>query len=84
MMADYDGKNPHALKQLIAGRAMRPFPKEVMDACYKAAQELYAETAANNANFKKIYEDYRKFMNDSNLWFRVAEAQYSNYMFSQR
>jgi TRAP-type mannitol/chloroaromatic compound transport system substrate-binding protein len=55
-----------------------------MDACYKAAQELYAETAANNANFKKIYEDYRKFMNDSNLWFRVAEAQYSNYMFSQR
>lgn len=85
MMADYDGKNPHALKQLIAGGAqLRPFPKEVMDACYKAAQELYAETAANNANFKKIYEDYRKFMNDSNLWFRVAEAQYSNYMFSQR
>ena len=84
-MADYDGKNPHALKQLIAGGAqLRPFPKEVMDACYKAAQELYAETAANNANFKKIYEDYRKFMNDSNLWFRVAEAQYSNYMFSQR
>ena len=85
MMADYDGKNPYALKQLIAaGAQLRPFPKEVMDACYKAAQEVYAETAANNANFKKIYEDYRKFMSDSNLWFRVAEAQFSNYMFSQR
>ena len=85
MMADYDGKNPTALKQLIAGGAqLRPFSKEVMDACYKAAMELYAETSAANPTFKKIYDDYRKFMADSNLWFRVAEAQYSNYMYSQR
>ena len=55
-----------------------------MDACYKAAMELYAETSAANPTFKKIYDDYRKFMADSNLWFRVAEAQYSNYMYSQR
>ena len=85
MMADYDGKNPTALKQLIAGGAqLRPFPKEVMDACYKAALQLYEETSAANPTFKKIYDDYRKFMNDSNLWFRIAEAQYSNYMYSQR
>ena len=85
MMADYDGKNPTALKQLIAGGAqLRPFPKEVMDACYKAALQLYEETSAANPTFKKIYDDYRKFMADSNLWFRVAEAQYSNYMYSQR
>ena len=85
MMADYDGKNPTALKQLIAGGAqLKPFPKEVMDACYKAAQDLYADTAAKNPAFKKVYEDYRKFMGDSNLWFRIAEASYSNYMYSQR
>ena len=85
MMADYDGKNPTALKQLIAGGAqLRPFPKDVMDACYKAAQDLYAETSAKNPAFKKVFEDYRKFMGDSNLWFRIAEASYSNYMYSQR
>jgi len=85
MMADYDGKNPTALKQLIAGGAqLRPFPKEVMEACHKAAMQLYDETSAKNPVFKKIYEDYRKFMGDSNLWFRVAEASYSNYMYSQR
>jgi TRAP-type mannitol/chloroaromatic compound transport system substrate-binding protein len=85
MMADYDGKNPMALKQLIAGGAqLRPFPKDVMEACHKAALQLYDETSAKNPAFKKVYEDYRKFLSDSNLWFRVAEASYSNYMYSQR
>ena len=55
MMAKYDAKNPTALKQLIgAGTQLRQFPKPVMDACYKAAQEVYAETAAKNPEFKKV------------------------------
>ena len=75
MMAKYDAKNPTALKQLIgAGTQLRQFPKPVMDACYKAAQEVYAETAAKNPEFKKVHDDYRKFMDDQNLWFRVAEV----------
>jgi pyoverdine/dityrosine biosynthesis protein Dit1 len=68
-MSAYDAKNPTALKQLVgAGAQLRPFPKEVMDACYKAAQELFAETSAKNPEFKKIYDDYKKFMADENLW----------------
>jgi TRAP-type mannitol/chloroaromatic compound transport system substrate-binding protein len=85
MMAKYDAKNPMALKQLVgSGTVLKPFPKEVMDACYKAAMEVYAETSAKNAEFKKVYDDYKKFMDDQNLWFRLAEGQYSNYMYSKR
>lgn len=85
MMAKYDAKNPTALKQLVgSGTQLRPLPKEIMDASYKAAMELYAETSAKNADFKKVYDDYKKFMDDQNLWFRVAEASYSNYMYSKR
>ncbi|MBW7902320.1 MAG: TRAP transporter substrate-binding protein [Rhodocyclaceae bacterium] len=85
MMSEYDAKNPTALKQLVgAGAQLRPFPKEVMDACYKAAQELYAETAAKNPEFKKIYDDYKKFMADQNLWHRIAEGSYASYMYSVR
>lgn len=81
MMAEYDAKNPTALKQLVgAGTQLRPFPKEVMDACYKAAVEVYAETSAKNPEFKKIYDDYKKFQADQNLWFRIAEGSYANYM----
>jgi TRAP-type mannitol/chloroaromatic compound transport system substrate-binding protein len=85
MMAKYDAKNPTALKQLVgSGTQLRPLPKEIMDACYKATQELYAETAAKNAEFKKVYDDYKKFMDDQNLWHRVAESSYANYMYSKR
>ena len=41
MNAKYDAENPAALKRLVGGGAqLRPFPREVMEACYKAATEL--------------------------------------------
>src|ERR1041384_1604875 len=46
MAAKYDASNPAALKRLIAGGAqLRPFPATVMDASFKAANEIYAEPA---------------------------------------
>ena len=85
MMAKYDAKNPMALKQLVgSGTQLRALPKEVLDACYKAAMEVYAETSATNAEFKKVYDDYKKFMDDQNLWHRVAEGSYANFMYSKR
>ena len=83
MLAKYDGRNPAALKRLVAGGAqLRPFPRPVMDACYKAALEVFEETSAKNANFKKIYDDMIKFRGDQILWFRVAERAYDDFMVS--
>ena len=85
MASRYDIKNPVALKQLIAsGTQLRPFPKDVMEACYKAAQEYYAEISATNPDFKKIYEDYKKFTDEQNAWFRVAEGAFANFMYSRK
>ena len=54
MMAKYDAQNPPALRRLVAGGTqLRPFPKPIMDACYKAAMELYAETSAKNAEVQE-------------------------------
>ncbi|EXI89606.1 MAG: TRAP-type mannitol/chloroaromatic compound transport system, periplasmic component [Candidatus Accumulibacter sp. BA-94] len=39
---------------------------------------------AKNAQFKKVYDDYKKFMDDQVLWMRVAEGSYTNYIFSKR
>jgi TRAP-type mannitol/chloroaromatic compound transport system substrate-binding protein len=81
MMAKYDAQNPPALRRLVAGGTqLRPFPKAVMDACYNAAQELYAETSAKNANFKKVYDNMTAFQKDQILWFRVTENTYDNFM----
>ncbi|TVT48184.1 MAG: twin-arginine translocation signal domain-containing protein [Denitromonas halophila] len=81
MMAKYDAKNPDSLKRLVAGGAkLRPFPRDVMDACYKAAQEVYAETTAASPAFKKIYEHMVKFRDDQNLWHSVSEGNFDRFM----
>ena len=51
-----------------------------MDACYNAAMELYAETSAKNANFKKLYDNMSAFQKDQILWFRVTENTFDNFM----
>ncbi len=85
MQAKYDARNPGALKKLVAeGTKLRPFPQPVMDACYKAAQEVYVETAAKNANFKKVHDIYMAFRNDQYQWWQVAEYNYDNFMVRAR
>jgi TRAP-type mannitol/chloroaromatic compound transport system substrate-binding protein len=80
MMAKYDAQNPAALRRLVAsGTQLRPFPKAVMDACYKAAMERYAEESAKNPKWKKIYDNYMAFLREQILWARVCENTYDNY-----
>jgi TRAP-type mannitol/chloroaromatic compound transport system substrate-binding protein len=85
MQASYDGKNPGALKQLVAGGSkLHRFPKDVMDAAFKAAWEVYGELSASNPAWKKIYSDYDTFRRDQNLWFRFAEAGFDDFMQAQK
>lgn len=85
MMAKYDVVNPGALKKLVAGGAqLRPFSQPVMEACYKAAQEVYAETSAKNADFKKIYDHMVAFRGDSYLWWQVAEYTNDTFLIRAR
>ena len=81
MMAKYDFENPRALKRLVAsGTQLKSFPKSVMDACYKASQEVYAETGAKNPLFKRIFDHQMAFQNDAVQWFRLNEGAYDSYM----
>ena len=85
MLAKYDTDNVAALRRLVAnGTELRPFPSEILDACYKATQEFYAETTAKNEKFKKVYEPWKKFLDDEHQWFRVEEQQFDNYMLSKK
>jgi TRAP-type mannitol/chloroaromatic compound transport system substrate-binding protein len=81
MIGKYDADNPAALRRLVAaGTQLRPFPQPVLEACYKAANQLYDETAAKNPKFKKIYESWRKFRGEELLWFQVAEQSFDSFM----
>jgi TRAP-type mannitol/chloroaromatic compound transport system substrate-binding protein len=81
----YDASNAAALKRLVAaGAVLTPFPPEVMDTCWKAANELYDEIAAKNAAFKKIYESYTAFRADGYLWLQIADYTMDSYMIRYR
>jgi TRAP-type mannitol/chloroaromatic compound transport system substrate-binding protein len=85
MTARYDTLNPAALKRLlIAGTQLRPFPAPVLEACLKAANEVYDEISAGNAEFKKIWDHIRAFRNDQYLWLQVAEYSYDTFMIRSR
>jgi TRAP-type mannitol/chloroaromatic compound transport system substrate-binding protein len=79
--AKYDVLNPQALRRLVAaGTQLRPYPREVMAALYKAAQELYAELGEQNPRFRRIHEHWDKFRVEHSQWFRVAEDSAANFL----
>jgi TRAP-type mannitol/chloroaromatic compound transport system substrate-binding protein len=85
MLAKYDARNPAALRRLLgAGTQLRPFSQEILEAAFKAANEVYDEVSAKNADFKKVYESVRGFRNEEYLWFQVAEYAYDTFMVRAR
>ncbi|QJR14710.1 TRAP transporter substrate-binding protein [Usitatibacter palustris] len=81
MMARYDAGNPQALKRLVAaGVRPKAFPKDVMDACYKATLEIFAENCAKNPKFKKVHDHVMPFRNDLITWMRFTENTFDDFM----
>jgi TRAP-type mannitol/chloroaromatic compound transport system substrate-binding protein len=81
MMAEYDFKNPAALRSLISkGVKLHAFSNDIMKAAQDAAFDLYEEESAKNPSFKKIYEPWKKFRDEIYLWHRVAEQTYSTFV----
>jgi TRAP-type mannitol/chloroaromatic compound transport system substrate-binding protein len=81
----YDQGNPAALKRLLSGGAqLRAFPQDIMEACYKTANEIYADLSKSNPMFKKLYDSLVPFRSDSYLWMQVAEGSFDNFMIRMR
>ena len=85
MLASYDFKNPAALKSLIAnGAQLRPFNEAVLNACYAAAKEVYAEINAVNPAFKKIYDSQKAYRDDAYVWAQLSEYNFDTFMMIQQ
>ena len=84
MVAKYDAASPRALKELVAGGTkLAPYPQSVLEACFNATNEVYAETNAKSPQFKKIFDTWKDFRRDGVLWSRVAEGSFDNFMARQ-
>ncbi len=82
MMARYDARNAAALKKLLdAGVQLRQYPKSVIDAAKKVADEIYAEFSSKDADFKRIFTEWKKFRDETGRWFGLNEYAMEGYLF---
>jgi TRAP-type mannitol/chloroaromatic compound transport system substrate-binding protein len=85
MLAKYDAVNGQALRRMIgSGTELRAFPQPIMEASLKAANELYAELSAKNADFKKTYDSMVAFRADVLPWWQLNEYAYDTFMVRTR
>ena len=77
----YDTENPQALRRLVAGGAqLRAFPKDVTQAAFVAANDLYSEMSAKSPAFKKIYAHWSKFRAEQVMWQQFCDLPFDNMM----
>jgi TRAP-type mannitol/chloroaromatic compound transport system substrate-binding protein len=84
-LSKYDYVNPQAMKRLVSnGALLRAFPQPVLEACYNAANEIYADLSKTNPHFKKLYESLVPYRNDAYAWLQVAELGFDSFMMRMR
>ncbi len=56
----------------------------MLDACFKASNDTYAELSASNPSFKKIYDAMTAIRAEDFLWFQISEQTSDTYMMIQQ
>ena len=85
MLQKYDFKNPTAIKSLVAnGAQLRPFSPEILNACFDAANAVYAELEASNPAFAKLWQSIKAFRSENYTWAQIAEYNYDTFMMMQQ
>jgi TRAP-type mannitol/chloroaromatic compound transport system substrate-binding protein len=81
MVGKYDAVNSPALKRLVAGGAvLKAFPPPVLEACWKAANDHYAELSARSPLFKKALDSHHAFRAETYTYWQIAEHWYDSYL----
>jgi TRAP-type mannitol/chloroaromatic compound transport system substrate-binding protein len=55
---------------------VKTFPKPVLQAMKKAADELYDEYAAKDPSFKEVLDSQRAYMKKARVWTNISEYNY--------
>jgi TRAP-type mannitol/chloroaromatic compound transport system substrate-binding protein len=78
MFDSYTAHNSRALKELVEkqGVQVRRLPDAVLKHFYEISQQVYAEQAAKDPQFKKVYDSYSAFMKDSAAYQKISEQTY--------
>lgn len=77
MLDGYTANNNKALKELQAqGVQLRRLPDSVLRQLHDIAMNLYAEQAAQDPSFKKVYDSYKVFLDKVTEYHKISEQTY--------
>jgi TRAP-type mannitol/chloroaromatic compound transport system substrate-binding protein len=83
MLSRYETRNNEALQRLVDGGVqLREYSAEIMTAAQEATFDLYDEFAANNADFKAIYDDWRGFRDRIYAWSQLNQGAFERFVYS--
>jgi TRAP-type mannitol/chloroaromatic compound transport system substrate-binding protein len=84
-VAHYDAINSAGLRQIVAaGAKVRFFSQAIMDAAYEASFQTFEELKGRSPAFAKIYPHWKKFLDENELYSRIGDASYDNYIYNKR
>jgi TRAP-type mannitol/chloroaromatic compound transport system substrate-binding protein len=84
MLARYDARNNQALQRLLnSGVQLRPYSEEILRAAEKAAFALYDDFAAQDPDFKAVYQEWQQFRDRISAWDKLNQGSFTNFVYSQ-
>lgn len=84
MQSRYDALNPAAMQRLLAaGVTARPFADDILAAAEDTAFELMEAEAAKDAGYRKIFENWKSFREQSFRWFSTNEFSYQSFAYGR-
>ena len=82
MLSKYDAVNREALQRLISGGTeLIAYNSEIIKAARAAANDLYAEYATQEPNFREIYDNWNAFRQSIYRWNNVNERSFADLIF---
>jgi TRAP-type mannitol/chloroaromatic compound transport system substrate-binding protein len=78
MFAQFEAKNASAYQELKNKQNVEilPFPDDVLRKLHHLSDEVYAEEAAKDPKFKKIYAAFKAYQEKSSSWNEISEVAY--------
>jgi TRAP-type mannitol/chloroaromatic compound transport system substrate-binding protein len=78
----YDARNSPALTRLLQqGVKLVRYSDEILKAARTASEDLFAEQAAKEAAYKKVFEHWDKTRKEMFPWFGTTERAYADFAF---
>lgn len=78
MLDQYTARNPVALKAMVerGDAELRRLPDDVLQRLYTLSRDIYAEQAAQDPLFRKVYHSYRDFLARVSDYHKITEQTY--------